>query len=95
LSRYWDDNVTKEPEINESILSELLHAPWEPKWAPVSKGDMKSLVSDNMHYILNGDGTEEVYDFHNDPAEQNNLIQTPRGVDVATQARVALKQKIP
>ncbi|MDT8302507.1 MAG: sulfatase [Sedimentisphaerales bacterium] len=95
LSRYWGDNVAKEPITNKFILSELIHAPWEPKWAPVSKGDMKSLIIRDMHYICNGDDTEEVYDFHNDPAEQNNLIQTPCGVDVTAQARDVLKQKIP
>jgi len=93
LSRYWKDNLAKEMVINESVLSELLHAPWEPKWSPVSKGDMKSLVIGDMHYIRNGDGTEEVYDLGNDPTEQNDIILTPHGAEMAERAREVLKGK--
>jgi arylsulfatase A-like enzyme len=94
LSRYWIESTGEEPENNELILSELSRASWAVG-SPAAKGAMKSLIIDNMHYIRNGDGTEEVYDLRNDPAEQNDLIQTPRGVETATQARHALKQMIP
>jgi hypothetical protein len=47
-----------------------------------------------MHYIHNGDGSEEVYDLSIDPAEQNDLVHTPFGLEAA-QAREALKQMIP
>jgi arylsulfatase A-like enzyme len=95
LSRYWADADSGELESSESMLSELIHAPKGAEWTPVSRGYMKSFVTGDMHYILNGDGTEEVYDLGNDPAEQNDLIQTPRGAEAAAQARDALKQMIP
>ena len=53
---------------------------------------MKSLVIGDMHYIRNGDGSEEVYDLRLDPVERNDLIQTPRGAEAAAQARHILKQ---
>ena len=87
LSRHWADADRGESDPGESMLSELIHAPWDPEWTPVSKGDMKSLVTGDTHYIRNGDGSEEVYDLSHDPAERNNLIQTPHGAMAAAQAR--------
>jgi arylsulfatase A-like enzyme len=40
---------------------------------PISKGDMHSLYSDGVHYILNGDGTADLYDLAADPGELANL----------------------
>jgi arylsulfatase A-like enzyme len=94
LSRYWIESKKVEPENSELVLSELDRASWAVG-APAAKGDMKSLITGYMHYIRNGDGSEEVYDLRNDPGEQNDLIQTPRGVETAAQARHALKQMIP
>jgi arylsulfatase A-like enzyme len=94
LSRYWTNADSGKLEAGESMLSELIHspAPWGPEWAPVFKGDMKSLVTGDTHYILNGDGSEEVYDLRYDPAEHNNIIQTPRGAEVVVQVRRILEQ---
>ncbi|MDT8303199.1 MAG: sulfatase [Sedimentisphaerales bacterium] len=87
LSRHWTGTDHNLSEPGESMLSELIYAPWDPEWAPVSKGDMKSLVTGEIHYIRNGDGTEEVYNLREDPMEHNNLIQTPRGAEAAAKAR--------
>ena len=32
-----------------------------------------SVVSDSLHYILNGDGVEELYNYLSDPREEWNL----------------------
>jgi hypothetical protein len=53
---------------------------------------MKSLITGDMHYILNGDGSEEVYDLRDDPAEHNNLIETHQGTETATQARHIIEE---
>ncbi|MBW7992402.1 MAG: sulfatase-like hydrolase/transferase [Planctomycetes bacterium] len=94
LSRYWIEPKREEPENNELVLSELSRASWR-LGTPVARGDMKSLIIDDMHYIRNGDGTEEVYDLGNDPTEQNDLIHTPRGAETAAQAKDVLKQIMP
>ncbi|MCP4609831.1 MAG: sulfatase [Planctomycetes bacterium] len=88
LSIHWADAGSGISESDDSMLSELIHIPSkDPEWSPVYDGDMKSLVTGEMHYIRNGDGTEEVYDLLDDPAEHNNLIQTPRGAEAAAKAR--------
>ena len=86
LRRYWIEPKRQEPEDSEFELSELSHAPWM-KDMPVAKGDMKSIIIGSMHYIRNGDGTEEVYDLHEDPEERNDLIRMPRGAEAAAKAR--------
>jgi arylsulfatase A-like enzyme len=91
LERCWLKTGSGEQESPELVLSELSHLSWAVG-TPVSKGDMKSLITGDMHYIRNGDGTEEVYDLRNDPEEHNSLIQMPRGEEVAEQARRVLEQ---
>jgi arylsulfatase A-like enzyme len=38
---------------------------------------MQSLVTHGIHYIRNGDGSEELYDFRSDPGEMTNLAGAP------------------
>ncbi|MDT8303936.1 MAG: sulfatase [Sedimentisphaerales bacterium] len=91
LSRYWIESKMEEPENEALVLSELSRASWA-HGTPVAKGDMKSLVTGNMHYIRNGDGTEEVYDLHEDPVEHNDLIQMSRGAEAAAKARHIIEE---
>ena len=72
LARYWNEgsavNSAESPllaEISQSIRAEA--------WEPSSRGDMKALIVGGMHYIRNGDGSEELYDYELDPAENDNL----------------------
>ena len=46
-----------------------------PKWppSPVMRGNMRSIVLDSLHYIRNGDGTEELFHLGNDSRETLNL----------------------
>ncbi len=41
--------------------------------SPVCRGPMLSLVADGWHYIRNGDGREELYDFKHDTEETHDL----------------------
>jgi arylsulfatase A-like enzyme len=72
LARAWDGSGT----VGDTALSELTSAQDAPKNAPIGKGDMKALVLDSLHYILNGDGSEEVYDVVRDPMERHNLVDS-------------------
>jgi len=95
LLRYCDNSHSEETKNNEYILSETNYAPFKPEWIPVHKGPMKSLITGNMHYIRNGDGSEEVYNLCSDPIELNDLIHMPQGVEAAKHARLILQQIIP
>ena len=91
LVRYWLEPGRREPESLDPVLSELSRDT-SCVGAPVAKGDMRSLVIRDIHYIRNGDGTEEVYDLRQDPAEHDDLMQTPRGAEAAAQAGHILKR---
>lgn len=94
LERCWLEPEREEPEGLNPVLSELFNVSWRVGM-PVGKGDMKSLIIGNMHFIRNGDGAEEVYDLLEDSVELNNLIGTPRGADAAEQARRILEGILP
>jgi hypothetical protein len=54
---------------------------------------MKAVVLDSLHYVRNGDGSEEVYDIVRDPLERHNLLA---GLDPETVARLrALIDAVP
>jgi hypothetical protein len=48
---------------------------------------MKSLVADGGHYIKNGDGGEEIYDFDNDPWEKKDLARSENGAPMRERLR--------
>lgn len=56
------------------VISTLTRPPGSlPEWYPIAKGDMHSVIWRGFHWILNGDGTEELYDLANDANERVNL----------------------
>ena len=68
---------TKQLRPAEPVRSELQKGIRLPDWYPVSGGDMSSLVWAGKHYIRNGDGREELYDWNNDRGETRNLADMP------------------
>jgi arylsulfatase A-like enzyme len=92
LAKYWQDHEMTAESYKEVILSEINQGPprFEP-WAPSKKGDMKSLVNSRYHYILNGDGSEEIYDFMQDPLEAENLMSSAQGNQMLSEFRGSLR----
>src|SRR5262249_43146892 len=74
LGRAWSSQAPGDSP--EPLLSEIALPPEaDPNGgrSPVCQGAMVSLVSNGWHYIRNGDGREELYDFARDPDEERNL----------------------
>jgi arylsulfatase A-like enzyme len=61
---------------------------------PVSRGPMKALVAEEVHYIRNGDGVEELYDLSTDPAERTNLISRFQFADLIERFRFTLSKML-
>lgn len=79
--------------VGDTVLTELTSAEDAPQSAPIGKGDMKAVVLDSLHYIRNGDGSEEVYDIVRDPLERHNVLDR---VDPETLTRLrALIDAVP
>ncbi len=53
---------------------------------------MKSLVADGYHYIRRGDGTEELYDFRGDPAEERDLARSGEASEQLARFRTSLQE---
>ncbi len=89
LARYW--NGSHDPSsLATLLLSEVSKGINVGEWQPVSKGDMKSLVVNGLHYIKNGDGREELYDFEIDMNEERNLASSDEGRRVLAEFRLFL-----
>ncbi len=92
MARYWDGTDDLDGLEAAPLLSEVNFASGVPEWYPVSKGDMKSLIIDQYHYIKHGDGREELYDIERDPREKQDLISSRNGRLRVDHFRASLEQ---
>lgn len=72
LTPVWSGVPSEGPS---RILAEVTQSIRSPPHYPRSRGDMHALIKGRYHYILNGDGAIELFDYHADPLELNNLIE--------------------
>jgi arylsulfatase A-like enzyme len=79
LARFWESGASA-PELQDvPVLSELTPSPRAPANHRNSRGEIRSLVRDRWHYILNSDGTTELFDYRSDAREERDLAGIPRG----------------
>jgi arylsulfatase A-like enzyme len=62
-----------------SVVSEVSAGVNTEPHHPVSRGAMRSLVTDSLHYIRNGDGVEELYRWREDPLEATDQAPAAAG----------------
>ena len=74
-SPLWTSNAAAEP-IAAEIPSQARYPPCHGH-SPVAHGAMQALRDGNFKYIRGGDGTEELFDFAQDPQELTNLTSDP------------------
>lgn len=77
LSRFWEQRQDVVGPKAGPVISEVKGQDWVYELYPVQKGDMRSLAKDDLYYIENGDGVDELYDIVNDPLELDNLAEEP------------------
>jgi arylsulfatase A-like enzyme len=76
LARFWKSGgkpsqMADDPPIL-TVLSQKANL-FSERTAPIKRGRMASLVSGDLHYIRNGDGTEELYELDSDPREEYDV----------------------
>ena len=91
LARYWKNPPGAHDPTSAVAFSELKFAGAFPQWFPIAKGNIQSLVANGYHYIKNGDGREELYDWLVDPWEQRDLSGTEGGRKEMAQFRIQLE----
>lgn len=76
------------------ILSEVAQEQLRPQQDPVHYGGMKSIVYNNLHFIVHETFGEELYDWNADPSERRNLLESrdPRVQDDVERFRMILEQ---
>ncbi len=96
LARHWNKEnfLGDNPAKLTPILSEVRYAMFLPQWYPVSKGDIKSMIAQDLHYIVGSDGKEEIYDLRKDPWETEDLSETSTGQELAICLRDQLQKSI-
>jgi arylsulfatase A-like enzyme len=90
LVKLW--TASQEAIVREPVLSELTAERFKngPPNYPVAKGGLKSLVTENWHFILSDSGSAELYAWRQDPKEATNEAETLVGRSVVQE----LKQKL-
>jgi arylsulfatase A-like enzyme len=91
LARHWQ---AVEPAPG-AALAHLTRGIVQKAWYPTARGPvMFSMTRDGFHYILNGDGAEELYDLGRDPLESDNLAAAGRADSTLAVMRWALQQAV-
>ncbi len=95
LARFWDNRELATID-SEALVSEILirenKPTWWPKFWPVEKGGMKSVVSQGHHLIREGDGSEQLYDFKNDPKETKELSDSKNQTQLLESLRLLINE---
>jgi arylsulfatase A-like enzyme len=71
-------NLPDKPELDGESIVPLLDDPsgkWHPTVTDRSEGS-HSVISEDWHYVIHGNGAEELYHLEEDPYEWNNLIRS-------------------
>ncbi|MCI0435925.1 MAG: sulfatase-like hydrolase/transferase, partial [Gemmatimonadetes bacterium] len=89
LARHWETGDATSAS-NEPLYARVSGRSFRPAHYPVSKGDMTSVIADPHHYIMRGDGEEELYDIRVDPSELHGLAGSPELANVLRQLRERL-----
>jgi arylsulfatase A-like enzyme len=69
LTRFW-----RQPSAQaEPVLAGSRHAANNPPWYPTSKGTISGLIDQDLMYIREADGRQELFDLRADPAQRTDL----------------------
>lgn len=90
LARDWIPGANPSSDTVLSVVEFNRRLPtWPP--SPVLQGTMWSVVLDSLHYILNGNGREELYHLGRDSWEVRNFVGAPEYAADLERHRGALK----
>ena len=63
--------------VHGDVISELSRGINSDPESRNARGNMVSRLDERLHYIRDGDGREELYDYRADPQELRNLVSSP------------------
>jgi len=77
LAPHWHGGGDDAQADPSPLLAELERSTELQLYSPGSRGNMKTLIEGDYHYVQNGDGTEELFNWVADPGETRNLAALP------------------
>jgi arylsulfatase A-like enzyme len=84
--------VTTPPANASPAIAFLSRGENTPPGEPVSRGPLRSLLSEAHQYIRDAAGAEELYAYPIDPHEESNLVNMEGGGNIAGQYRALLER---
>ncbi len=92
LAALWRDPAAA-AAWNEPVLAELARPRRDlpPEW-PITRGDMKTLVTDRWQYLEWPDGSAQLFNLQSDPRLERDLAATPEGRAVTVAFHAQLQQ---
>jgi arylsulfatase A-like enzyme len=88
LAPLWSETGETRERV---VVAEVDRVRGQPEWFPASKGAMSAIVHGGVHYIRNGDGTEELYDLVRDPAEHRDVAGLAAYAPTLAESRARLQ----
>ncbi len=79
-----------EPEVGEPVLVQTSARPFLKPHNPVSRGHMHAVMEGDLYFILNGDGSAELYDITADPLGLDDLSSRPGHREAVARFRAIL-----
>lgn len=73
------------------VLAQIIKGINTPPSDPVTLGTMNAVIGNDLHYVLWGDGREELYRLSTDPAQDSNLAARPAQQAALDSARATLR----
>jgi arylsulfatase A-like enzyme len=96
LARYWNPEASDIAPSGTSAgaaFSQLTFNSFARPNDPIRNGTMQSLMDERFHYIRNGDGREELYDYLADADERTNLAEGAESASLLASFRERLAQR--
>ena len=90
LARYWRPGSRS--TVAGPLVAEVSAGRNVSPTYPTSRGPMKALISNGFQYILNGDGSEELYSYEQDVRTERNLIASPDAAPALGQFRKSMQE---
>jgi len=91
LARHWSSGDSSGSAPDDTLLAHVTGGRGNER-EPIHRGDLHALVAGGYHYIRNGDGEEELYDFFADPAATENLAEVAELAEVMSAFRRHLRK---
>jgi arylsulfatase A-like enzyme len=91
LAGLWRDTTQV---ARSHVVSEVDHPDNRVERWPTSYGPMKSLVTDEYHYIRRGDGAERVFAWKGDTTGRGDLTTTELGIRAIAASRAVLEKEL-